>query len=102
MKAVAVPYIIAILLGVGVIGLVGYWLFVSGGQFGAGATEQNCRNALLNMCNLWAADGYSADKLPTISGVLGTDACRKLLGTTLGTDQDDNDIVSAWRAACQA
>ena len=51
MKGVAVPYIIAILLGVGVIGLIGYWLFVSGGQFGGSAATTGCRSAQLNYCN---------------------------------------------------
>ena len=51
MKAVAIPYIIAILLGVGVIGLIGYWLFVSGGQFGGSAGTQQCRDAQLQYCN---------------------------------------------------
>jgi hypothetical protein len=53
-KGVAVPYIIAILLGVGVIGLVGYWLFVSGGQFGGSATEQSCRNSFSTWCSQWS------------------------------------------------
>lgn len=60
MKAVAVPYIIAILLGVGVIGLVGYWLFVSGGEFGGEATETSCRNDYLKWCTQqWAPKGYA-------------------------------------------
>ena len=59
MKAIAVPYIIAILLGVGVIGLVGYWLFVSGGQFGGGVATTTCRSAQLNYCNTWVAQGKS-------------------------------------------
>ncbi len=50
-KGVAVPYIIAILLGVGVIGLVGYWLFVSGGQFSGSTATTACRSAQLQYCN---------------------------------------------------
>jgi len=51
MKAIAVPYIIAIVLGVGVIGLIGYWLFISGGQFGTGVSANKCDSDALNFCN---------------------------------------------------
>ncbi len=68
MKAVAVPYIIAILLGVGVIGLVGYWLFISGGQFGGGAAAQQCRSDFLQTCQRWASGGYSTNS-PNNNGV---------------------------------
>lgn len=61
MKAVAVPYIIAIILGVAVIGLVGYWFFVSGGRFGATTVEQQCRTDFSKACSLWAARAYADD-----------------------------------------
>ena len=51
MKGIAIPYIIAIILGVAVIGLIGYWLFVSGGQFGKGVGEQNCQSDVTQFCN---------------------------------------------------
>lgn len=50
-KGVAVPYIIAILLGVAVIGLVGYWLFVSGSQL----PKSECDTAQRNWCSQWIA-----------------------------------------------
>jgi len=68
MKAVAVPYIIAILLGVGVIGLIGYWFFVSGGQFGGGVASQQCRTDFLQSCQRWISGGYSTN-LPPDNGI---------------------------------
>lgn len=59
-KGIAVPYIIAILLGVGVIGLVGYWLFVSGGQFGGASAKEACNRNLALWCSQWANNGYTA------------------------------------------
>ena len=48
-KAVAVPYIIA-LLGVAVIGLVGYWFASSGGKFGGQGSKTICDNKFLQWC----------------------------------------------------
>lgn len=98
MKGVAVPYIIAILLGVGVIGLVGYWLFISGGQFGAGAATQQCRTDFQQACNEWAGTGYSGNK-PAYSGVFtsGSD-CEK----ALVKDKNTNDALDKdeYKSAC--
>jgi len=58
-KGIAVPYIIAILLGVGVIGLVGYWLFISGGQFGGASSKQQCENKFSLWCSQWGISGYN-------------------------------------------
>ncbi len=51
MKGVAVPYIIAILLGVAVIGLIGYWLFVAGGRI----PEAECKAAQEAWCDQWGS-----------------------------------------------
>ncbi len=60
-KGVAVPYIIAILLGIAVIGLIGYWFFVSGGKFGASAEEQRCRTAAAQWCTQFSLQGYAKE-----------------------------------------
>ena len=97
-KGVAVPYIIAILLGVGVIGLVGYWLFASGGQFGAGAATQQCRTDFQTACNQWADGGYSGSK-PQYTGVFQSGSeCEKSLVKDLGTDDAVNK--GKYKAAC--
>ncbi len=49
-KAVAIPYIIALVLGIGVLGLVGYWLFGSGGKLGGEALSLQCNNQKLIFC----------------------------------------------------
>lgn len=65
-KGVAVPYIVALLLAVGVIGLVGYWFVASGGKFGSSATEQDCRTKLSEWCAVWGStNGYGTD---TVTG----------------------------------
>ena len=42
MRAVAVPYIIALVLGVAVIGLVGYWFISQGGKAVSTGTSAEC------------------------------------------------------------
>ncbi len=49
-KAVAVPYIIALILGVAVIGLVGYWFATTGGKFGGQSAKTVCDNKFLQYC----------------------------------------------------
>ena len=99
MKAIAVPYIIAILLGVGVIGLIGYWLFVSGGQFGKGAATQQCRADYQQACNEWAGTGYLGNK-PTYGGVfIANSDCEKSLVKDLD-DPADGLQKDEYQAAC--
>ena len=50
MRGVAVPYIIALILGVTVIGLVGYWFAASGGKFGGQNAKTICDNKFLQWC----------------------------------------------------
>jgi len=102
MKAIAVPYIIAILLGVAVIGLIGYWLFVSGGQFGKGATEQSCRSDFLNWCNNWAVVGYDTDKLPGGEIFLGKNVPCQSFKDKLGTGITTVTSVPQHKSACGA
>lgn len=50
MRGVAVPYIIALILGVAVIGLIGYWFVVQGGKFGGQSAKTICDNKFLQWC----------------------------------------------------
>ncbi len=55
-KAVAIPYIIALVLGVIIIALVGYFLF---GQFGKTSTvgkDAECQSKLLQYCMKWISN----------------------------------------------
>ena len=53
MKAVAIPYIIAILLGVAVIGLIGYWLISQGGKAVSTGTSAECQAKQFSYCVQW-------------------------------------------------
>ena len=55
--AVPIPYIIALVLGVIVIALISYWLFMSGGEFGTAIMESSCQAKKMNYCNTWKLDG---------------------------------------------
>lgn len=73
-KGVAVPYIIAIVLGIVVIGLVGYWLFISGGRFGTTSTQTDCNGKLLSWCTKRLTDAnlaWSDDSCNTVLGITG-------------------------------
>ena len=99
MKAIAVPYIIAVLLGVAVIGLIGYWLFVSGGQFGNTAASETCRTDFLQACQKWASDGYSSDR-PSNTGVFqhaDGNACMKQV---TGKDKASESTKEVYRTSC--
>ena len=51
-KGVAVPYIIALVLGIAVIGLLGYWFFVLGGRLGGQLSEKECRAKQIEWCSM--------------------------------------------------
>ncbi len=48
-KAIAIPYIIALILGILVVALVGYWLYRV--YWGAPIGEQQCRSTMISWCN---------------------------------------------------
>ena len=58
--AVPIPYIIALLLGIAVVAILGYWFFVLGGQWGGEVTLQRCRSKAVTYCTSWQATGYAA------------------------------------------
>lgn len=66
MKAVAVPYIVAIVLGIAVIGLLGYWFFVQSGKTGTTGTKAECDSKLASFCLSWKSLGGKSDNKPTI------------------------------------
>ena len=88
MRAVAVPYVIALLLGVAVIGLVGYWFATSGGKFGGQSAKTICDNKFLQYCVTNPAKTAYTDFVEagnTECGGLGSyTQCSELLGSTGG------------------
>jgi len=49
-KAVAVPYVIALILGVAVIALIGIWFVMAGGKFSKSSAELECKKAIAIAC----------------------------------------------------
>jgi len=87
MRGVAVPYIIALILGVAVIGLVGYWFATSGGKFGGQSAKTICDNKFLQWC---ITTGGSLSAFITANsecdGSVSYTGCNQLTGST-GTAQ---------------
>jgi len=59
--AVPIAYIIALLLGIAVIAVIGYWFFIVGGQLGGEVTITQCRARAQNYCNSWKVMSYGTD-----------------------------------------
>jgi len=54
---VPVPYIVALVLAIVVIGLVVFWLYFSGGDFYKTISEYSCRSKMAAYCNQWKLGG---------------------------------------------
>jgi len=99
-KAVAVPYVIALILGVAVIALVGIWFVMSGGKFTSGSSKTLCDNKFLQYCATNPAGDYSKFKTGTeCANVPGTfERCNQVLSTCLpkgsGCPSDTSDCCS--------
>lgn len=65
-KGVAIPYVIAIILGIVVIGLIGYWLFTGGGKMGSKITVTECNEKAIIYCSEWRLKDFKSDDLPKI------------------------------------
>lgn len=67
---VPIAYIIALLLGIAVVAILGYWFFVMGGQFGGGTTLEACKTKAYTYCANWQTKGYAYDGngKPDLSG----------------------------------
>lgn len=90
-KGIAVYYIIAIILGVIVIGVIGYWFFTVASRGGGTQATIDCDALKVAFCQEWSSSGYSRPvvfnewenkqcpgKPVTIQGVI--DFCQRLLG----------------------
>jgi hypothetical protein len=59
-----IPYIIALILGVIVLGLLAYWLYTGGVGFDKTVQESTCRTKVGFYCSSWKTNSYQSDKLP--------------------------------------
>jgi hypothetical protein len=65
--AVPIPYIIALLLGIAVVAILGYWFFVLGGEWGGEMNLQKCTVRAHTYCSSWQLGNYgnSETEVPT-------------------------------------
>ena len=56
-KGIAVPYIIALILGVAVVALIGYWLIALGARLPWVSTQSYCEGRQAAWCTEWATTG---------------------------------------------
>jgi hypothetical protein len=109
-KGIAVPYVIALILGIIVVGVIGYWFFVLGGKGGGTGTETACQAKLVSFCTQWSLKGY--DQLgsgehfldenpdcnigkPPFSTIEGDEegTCRDVLGQGSSESSEEEDIL---------
>ena len=96
--AVPIPYIIALLLGIAVVAIIGYWFFVLGGQWGGETNLQTCNTRAYTWCASWQALGYDGDDTsgPSIVGwFYETEpgkGCSSYLATMGLSSSNDEDV----------
>lgn len=92
-KGVAVPYVIALILGVAVIALIGIWFVMSGGKFSKQSFETLCQSKIVVYCNKLISDPLSVSggdwdsNCNIFFGITTTPAppltkCKQILGIT--------------------
>ena len=59
-----IPYIIALVLGIVVLGLLAYWLYTGGVGFDKIISESTCRAKLGFYCNSWKINTFDEKKKP--------------------------------------
>src|SRR3989344_3883831 len=94
MKAVAIPYIIALILGVIIIGLLGYWLVSQGSKTISTGEQTECTAKQSNYCNVYQVSGFKIEpggftwtncQKPT------ADSCKSVLGISCGNGRVEAD-----------
>ncbi len=92
MKAVAIPYVIALILGVAVIALIGIWFVTSGGKFGSQSAVTLCDNKFLAFC-VTNPSGEWTDFTKSESGCSGVshsfNQCSQVFGISGGQTPKD-------------
>jgi hypothetical protein len=58
---IPIGYIIALILGVAVVAILGYWFFVVQNKGGGEITFDQCRNKAYTYCTIWRGTGYAQD-----------------------------------------
>jgi len=55
---VPIPYIIALILGIAIVAVIGYWFFVLSGLWGVQVSLENCQTRAHTYCSGWQLSGY--------------------------------------------
>lgn len=78
-KGIAVPYVIALILGIAIVGIVGYWFVGSGGKFSGASQSVYCQNKVVEHCTRILAG--ASGSFPTECGSpLDLEKCKGVLG----------------------
>ena len=56
-KGVAIPYVIALIMGVAIVGLIGFWFANTGGKFSGQSQSTYCNGEELKFCAQRLAGG---------------------------------------------
>lgn len=85
-KGVAIPYIIALVLGLAVVAVLGYWFFVLSGRLTGAEATTPCDAKQIPYCQAWQQRCYDEDDKPAPIGLGGEcgepnkDRCLELVG----------------------
>lgn len=96
---IPIPYIIALLLGIAVVAILGYWFFVLGGRIPGQVSETWCNTKKNQYCTEWFQAGFPttmserpgggwssyAPGCTDIGIYAGLDDCKTLLGVEATT-----------------
>jgi hypothetical protein len=61
---IPIGYIIALVLGIAVVAILGYWFFVMQGSGGAQMTASQCQTMAYTYCRTWQANLYQGSNPP--------------------------------------
>jgi len=91
---VPVAYIIALILGIAVVAVLGYWFFIVQNQGGNTMNQEQCRSSASQYCARWRDNGYAlgGDNAPDLGFVNG--------GQKWFSVEDTNIGVTAYAPAC--
>lgn len=105
-KAVAVPYIIAVILGIVVVAVIGFWFYLSAGQIGGTTSKAFCDGKRTQYCLDWTIRGLETGKepgtwdnyapgctnigvvAPSLNDCRGLTSLKKSTGTNCGSNEE--------------
>jgi hypothetical protein len=59
-----VPYIIALILGIVVVGILGYGFFILGWRIPGLSNQGNCQTKVTEWCSQWSKNDYDSNNMP--------------------------------------